>query len=288
VQAATTWRAGRFSFDLVSGVLVGIVNVTPDSFSDGGEFLDVDAAISHGLSLYESGAGLIDIGGESTRPGSHPVTAQVETERILPVVAALASRGVPVSVDTSKASVAAAAISAGACAVNDVTGFSAPEMVEVCVANRVGAVVMHMLGEPRTMQSSPRYQDVVAEVRAFLEKQARRLVEAGLDPEAIVVDPGFGFGKTTSHNLQIIAGLSELVTLGYPVMLGTSRKSTLAAIAGSRRPADRDGLTAITTALAYERGARIFRVHNVHASRDALQIAAAIVEPQTWEEWQQD
>ena len=262
--------------------------MTPDSFSDGGEFVEVDTAIRAGISMHDQGAAFVDVGGESTRPGAQPVSADEEIRRILPVIDGLAQAGVPVSVDTSKPSVARAAVEAGAGVINDVSGFENPQMAHVAAETGVGIVLMHMQGEPRTMQAAPTYGDVVAEVSTYLRERAESVVSSGVAPEAVVVDPGFGFGKTVGHNLELIAGLDRIAALGYPVMIGTSRKSTLAALTGEQDPKQRDGHTAVTTALGYERGARVFRVHDVAGSRDALQIAAAIVDPQTWEKWQQD
>jgi dihydropteroate synthase len=268
--------------------LVGILNVTPDSFSDGGDYPDVDKAVAAGEAMVAEGATIIDVGGESTRPGAEAVPAGEETERVLPVIKGLVDRGVTVSIDTSKPEVAALAIASGASVINDVTGFRNPDMIDVAAGSRSGAVVMHMLGDPRTMQDEPQYDDVVGDVRAFLVGQALRLVDAGLDPSAVVVDPGFGFGKTTRHNLELVNRLGEIVTSGFPVMLGASRKSTLKTLTGEEDPKRRDGHTAVLTAIGFDRGARLFRVHDVGQSRDALRIAAAIVNPQRWEEWQQD
>jgi dihydropteroate synthase len=269
-------------------MLVGVLNVTPDSFSDGGLYADSHEAIMTGLEMCEQGADMVDVGGESTRPGASSISADEECERVLPVVDGLVKSGVPVSVDTYKPEVAARAIEVGADAINDVTGFTNPAMVELVASRSVGAIVMHMKGEPRTMQANPTYEDVVREVGSFLLGRARALETAGVDPQSIVIDPGFGFGKTLEHNLELLNRLDEICALGYPVMLGTSRKSTLGEVAGRQDPLSRDIATATTTALGFERGARLFRVHNVPASRDALRIAAAIVDPQRWDEWQQD
>ncbi len=269
-------------------MLVGILNVTPDSFSDGGDYLDVDTAVAAGEAMVADGATIIDVGGESTRPGAGAVPAGEEAERVLPVVRALVDRGVTVSIDTSKPEVAALAIASGASVINDVTGFRDPDMIELAAVSRAGVIVMHMLGDPRTMQAEPRYNDVVDDVRAFVVGQALRLIDSGVDPSAVVVDPGFGFGKTTRHNLELVKRLGEIVASGFPVMLGASRKSTLAKLTGEEDPKRRDGQTAVLTAIGFDRGARLFRVHDVAQSRDALRIAAAIVNPETWEEWQQD
>lgn len=286
MDPATTWIPE--SFDLVAGMLVGVVNVTPDSFSDGGLYLDSHDAIMAGLELSVQGAWMVDVGGESTRPGASEVSIADECERVVPVVKGLADSGVSVSIDTHKPEVAARAIEAGADAINDVTGFTNPEMIDLCAATGVGAIVMHMKGDPRTMQANPTYRDVVSEVGSFLLDRAQALEAAGVAPHSIVIDPGFGFGKTLEHNLELMNRLDEICALGYPVMLGTSRKSTLGEVSGQSDPMSRDVATAATTALGFERGARLFRVHNVVASRDALRIAAAIVDPQRWDEWQQD
>lgn len=267
---------------------MGILNITPDSFSDGGMYVDPQVAIEAGLTMVKCGAGLVDVGGESTRPGAATVAVEEEIKRILPVIEGLAGAGVIVSVDTSKPGVAEAAVAAGARVINDVTGFGSPDMARLAASRDVGAVVMHMKGKPRTMQDNPVYGDVVTEVGQFLRARADGLIAAGVSADSIVVDPGIGFGKTPAHNLELLNRLPEIVQLGYPVLLGTSRKSTLKSITGEPDPKARDGQTAITTALGFERGARIFRVHDVPSSRDALLIAAAIVAPQRWEEWQLD
>ena len=286
--AISVWKTATAEHPLDRGLLVGILNITPDSFSDGGDYLDVEDAVAAGEAMSARGAAIVDVGGESTRPGARVVSAGEEADRVLPVVKALVDRGVPVSIDTSKPEVAALAIASGASVINDVTGFRNPDMIDIAVVSRSGVVVMHMLGDPRTMQDEPRYNDVVDDVKAFVVGQAMRLVDAGVDPAAVVVDPGFGFGKTTRHNLELVNRLGEFVTSGFPVMLGASRKSTLKALTGEEDPKRRDGHTAVLTAIGFDRGARLFRVHDIGQSRDALQIAAAIVNPQRWEEWQQD
>lgn len=264
--------------------VMGIVNVTPDSFSDGGRYLDTAAAIDHGLYLDGAGAAILDIGGESTRPGAAPVPAAVELQRVLPVIEGLVAAGVSaqLSVDTSKAAVAGAALAAGATLVNDVTALRGDRAMANLVA-RTGCDIclMHMLGDPRTMQSDPRYDDVVAEVKAFLAKRVGAAVAAGVPPERIIVDPGIGFGKTPEHNLELIAGLGTLAQLGRPVMIGTSRKAFLGRLTG-REVDDRLAATIATNVLAYERGARVFRVHDVGPVIDALKVAAATVTA-SWE-----
>jgi dihydropteroate synthase len=259
--------------------VMGVVNVTPDSFSDGGLYIDAGAAVAHALELQAEGASILDIGGESTRPGAEPVGASAELERVLPVIAGLHDRGVEarISIDTSKAAVAAAALDAGAMLVNDVTALRGdPEMAGLVAARGAQCCLMHMLGEPRTMQDDPRYGDVVSDVKAFLEERMAFAVAAGVAEEKILLDPGIGFGKTAAHNLELLARIDELVALGRPVVIGTSRKSFLGRITG--RPVDdRLAATIATNVLAYERGARVFRVHDVAPVRDALVMAAATV-----------
>jgi dihydropteroate synthase len=262
--------------------LMGIVNVTPDSFSDGGRFLDTDRAVVHGLELAAQGATILDIGGESTRPGAEPVADAEELRRVIPVIEGLrrsgvGDTGVRISIDTSKSSVARAALHAGAEIVNDVTALRGDPEMAALVARQTGPVcLMHMLGEPRTMQADPRYEDVVADVVTFLLERRDAAVAAGIDESRIWLDPGIGFGKTVAHNLALLDRVGELVAVGRPVVIGTSRKSFLGRITGR----DFDGLvpaTVATNVLAYERGVRIFRVHDVAQTRDALLIAAATV-----------
>lgn len=271
------WRVGETTIPLDRAVMVGILNVTPDSFSDGGSFEDPEAAVAHGIELSKAGAGIVDVGGESTRPGAVPVDEATELERVLPVVSTLVSEGVLVSIDTMKPRVAEAAIEAGARIVNDVGGLRNPEMIRLVADAGVGLVVMHMQGTPTTMQESPRYSDVVGEVSSFLQARAALAIEKGVDAERIVIDPGIGFGKTVEHNLRILARLSDLCEIGYPVMIGTSRKSFLGLITGTEAPERLDLATAVTVALAFERGARLFRVHDVSSSREATLVAGAIV-----------
>jgi dihydropteroate synthase len=264
--------------------LMGIVNVTPDSFSDGGEFLDAGAAVAHALELEGQGARILDIGGESTRPGAEPVSAQDELARVIPVLEGLHGKtGAEISIDTSKAAVARAAVRAGAGIVNDVSALRAdPEMAAVVADSGVRCCLMHMLGEPRTMQEHPRYGDVVDEVRAFLQARMEHAVSCGIAEERIVLDPGIGFGKSTAHNLELLMRLPEIASLGRPVLVGTSRKSFIGRIiaeatgAGEPAPAeDRLAGTIATNVMALERGASIFRVHDVAPVRDALAVAAA-------------
>jgi dihydropteroate synthase len=258
--------------------VMGVVNVTPDSFSDGGEFLDAARAIEHGRELVAQGADILDVGGQSTRPGAEPVSAEEEGRRVLGVVEALAGGGHRVSIDTSKAEVAAGALAAGATMVNDVTALRGdPEMAAVVAGAQVDCCLMHMLGEPRTMQRDPRYEDVVSEVKGFLEERLAFAVREGVAEERVMLDPGIGFGKTVDHNLALLDRLGEIVALGRPVVVGTSRKAFLGTLAGGRETAERLPGTIATNVLALERGARVFRVHDVGPVRDALAVALATV-----------
>lgn len=259
--------------------LMGVVNVTPDSFSDGGLYLDPSKAVEHGLLLEAEGAAILDIGGESTRPGADPVAQDEELRRVLPVIEGLVSAGskAQLSVDTSKGAVAAAALKAGATLVNDVTALRGdPEMAGIVAAAGADCCLMHMLGDPRTMQRAPRYRDVVSEVKAFLVERMAFAVAQGVAEERIFLDPGIGFGKTVQHNLELLGRVDELVAIGRPVVIGTSRKSFLGTLTG-REVHDRIAATIATNVLAYERGARVFRVHDVAAVNDALRVAAATV-----------
>jgi dihydropteroate synthase len=266
--------------------LMGVVNVTPDSFSDGGAFLQTDAAVAHGLELVGEGAEILDIGGESTRPGADPVSTEEELRRVIPVIEGLVAAGTKaqISIDTSKAKVAQAALGAGASLVNDVSAFRADPAIAGLVADSgAECCLMHMLGEPRTMQRDPHYAgDVVDEVKAFLEERMRFAVREGVSEERIMLDPGIGFGKTVAHNLELIDRLAELAELGRPIVIGTSRKSFLGRIAadaaGLAEPLDaqhRLAGTIATNVLALERGASVFRVHDVAPVREALAVAAA-------------
>ncbi len=256
-------------------MIMGVVNVTPDSFSDGGVFEDAAAAIAHGRRLIAEGAGIVDVGGESTRPGAAPVDAGEEQERVVPVVAGLAGAGARISIDTMKLAVAQAAVDAGATYVNDVTAFRHDPRLAGLVADRgLDCCLMHMLGEPRTMQDAPHYDDVVSDVKAFLEERMTAAVAAGVPEERIALDPGIGFGKTLDHNLELLRRLDELTALGRPLVIGTSRKSFLGRITG-RDVTERVHATVATSVMAFERGARVFRVHDVAATADALAVAAA-------------
>jgi len=257
--------------------VMGILNVTPDSFSDGGEWFDATAAVAHAREMAAEGAELIDVGGESTRPRADPVSEEEELRRVRPVVEALAADlPATLSVDTSKAAVARAALAAGAGFVNDVTALRGdPQMAAVVAEAGCECCLMHMLGEPRTMQDHPRYGDVVDDVRAFLEERVAVALASGIAPERINVDPGIGFGKTGEHNLELLRRLDEIVAIGFPVVIGTSRKSFLGRLTGRTDPHDRVAATVATSVLAFERGARLFRVHDVAPTVDALKVAAA-------------
>jgi dihydropteroate synthase len=260
-------------------VLMGVVNVTPDSFSDGGRFLEPSAAVAHGARLAGEGAAILDVGGESTRPGAEPVGADEELRRVVPVLEGLAAAGTGarLSIDTSKAAVASAALDAGASYVNDVTAFRGDPAIAGLVAERgVECCLMHMLGEPRTMQEDPRYEDVVSDVKAFLEQRLAFAVEAGVPEDHVTLDPGIGFGKTLEQNLELLRRLDEIAAIGRPVLVGTSRKSFLGKLTG-RAVDDRLAGTIATNVLAYARGASVFRVHEVAPVRDALTVAAATV-----------
>jgi len=259
---------------------MGVVNVTPDSFSDGGLYLDAEAAVAHGARMAAAGASILDVGGESTRPGAKPVDAREELRRVLPVVERLAASGHTVSVDTAKLEVARAALDAGASIVNDVSAFRfEPRLAELVAEHGARCCLMHMLGEPRTMQEDPRYGDVVAEVRAFLEERLAFALARGVPEASVWLDPGIGFGKTVEHNLELLRRLDEIVAIGRPVVVGTSRKSFLGRLAGGRAEGERLPGTIATNVLALERGASIFRVHDVAPVVDALAVAAATVRP---------
>jgi dihydropteroate synthase len=270
-------RCGDFSVDLSTPVVMGVINVTPDSFSDGGRFLEAGDAIGQGLRMVEEGAAIIDVGGESSRPGAEPVSAAEELRRVAPVIRALVARvNVPVSIDTCKVEVMRAALDLGATLVNDVRALRDEGAPEVVARTNAAVCLMHMLGEPRTMQHEPRYGDVVEDVREFLAGRARACEAAGVGRGRIVLDPGFGFGKTVAHNLELLRRLDRLVDLGYPVLAGLSRKSMIGTILG--RPVEQrlhGGLA--LAALAVANGARIVRSHDVAATVDAVRIAAAVI-----------
>ena len=254
---------------------MGVVNVTPDSFSDGGKFFDPQNAIAQAQRLIEEGADLVDVGGESTRPGAKGVDAQEELRRVLPVLRALRDSAVPVAIDTVKPQVMQAAIAEGVSVVNDISALRGPGALQTVAGCDVGVCLMHMLGEPRTMQAAPAYANVVEEVMSFLAERVGAAGYAGIARERIAIDPGFGFGKTVEHNLELLRNLERLAELGVPLLVGLSRKSMLGAITG--RPADeRMAAGAAAALLAVQHGARIVRVHDVAATRDALAVWAAV------------
>jgi len=257
--------------------LMGVVNVTPDSFSDGGLYLDPEAAIAHGRELAAAGAEILDVGGESTRPGAEAVSGEEELRRVVPVIQGLRDLDCELSVDTSKAAVAAAALDAGAVIVNDVTALRGDaEMAILCAERGATVVLMHMLGDPQTMQDDPRYEDVVAEVKTFLAERLEAAVGAGIAEERIWLDPGIGFGKTADHNLELLRRLGELRELGRPLVIGTSRKSFIGRLDGSAA-GERLGGTIASSVLASVEGAEVLRVHDVAEVRQALTVATAIL-----------
>jgi dihydropteroate synthase len=262
--------------------IMGIVNVTPDSFSDGGEFLDPERAIEHGRRLAGEGADILDVGGESTRPGAEAVTAEEEIVRIAPVVEALArGDGPPVSIDTSKAAVAESALGLGATTVNDVTALRGdPELAEICAQRRCDVVLMHMLGDPRTMQDNPVYDDVVEDIKAFLAERIEFAVAQGIEEERVWIDPGIGFGKTVEHNLDLHRRLGELAALGRPISFGSSRKSFIGKLTGAD-VGERLGGTIASNVIGYANGASMLRVHEVAPMRQALTVTDRIIGPRT-------
>jgi dihydropteroate synthase len=276
---STGKRPGRTGYSgpgMVPLLLMGVVNVTPDSFSDGGLYLDAEAAVEHGELLAGEGADILDVGGESTRPGAAPVSEEEELRRVVPVVERLAGVGPRISIDTTKVVVARAALEAGAEIVNDVSAFRFdPALAGLVAEEGVDCCLMHMLGDPRTMQEDPRYDDVVAEVKAFLEERLAFAVGEGVPEDRVWLDPGIGFGKTAEHNLELLRRLDEIVAIGRPVVVGTSRKSFLGKLTGGRPEGERLPGTIATNVVALERGASVFRVHDVAQVRDALLVAAA-------------
>lgn len=268
-------RCGRFSLPLDFPLLMGVVNITPDSFSDGGQFLSAQAAIAQAERLVSEGAAILDLGAESTRPGSAPVSEDEELARLLPVLEALQGLEVPVSVDTRRARVMREVLAAGASMINDIEALSGPGSLEAVAASGCGVCLMHMQGAPATMQVAPHYDDVVAEVGAFLAARAAAVESAGISRDRIVVDPGFGFGKTVAHNLELLRYLPRMAVSGLPVLAGLSRKATLGTLTG--RPAvERMPASIAAALLAAQRGATILRVHDVAATRDALAVWRAV------------
>ncbi|OZI71004.1 dihydropteroate synthase [Bordetella genomosp. 12] len=268
---ANSFLCGRFELDLERPLVMGIVNVTPDSFSDGGQHDDPDRAVAHARQLIAEGAHILDLGGESTRPGAPAVSAQEELRRLLPVIEALRDSGVPLSIDTFKPEVMRAVLDAGADMINDIYGFRQPGAIEAVAQSRCGLCVMHMKGEPGTMQDAPEYTDLMGEIGVFLGARAQRLRAAWVDPRRIVLDPGFGFGKTMDQNYQLLRRLASLRVSSYPLLIGLSRKSMIGAVTG--RPVGERLPGSIAAALAcVARGASIVRVHDVAATIDALKV----------------
>jgi dihydropteroate synthase len=275
-MASMLFRCGPHSLDLSTPRVMGVLNVTPDSFSDGGRFADVTAAVAHALRMVEEGAALLDVGGESTRPGAHAVSAEEEIYRVVPVIEALvAHTKVPISVDTSKPAVMTAAVRAGATLINDVRALREPGALEAAADTGAAICLMHMQGEPRTMQVDPRYDDVVAEVRSFLHERAEACRAAGIARDRLAIDPGIGFGKRLEHNLALLADLPALVGLGWPVLIGVSRKSMFGALLGRAVDERVAGGVAMTTA-AVLNGASILRTHDVAPTVDAVKVAVAL------------
>lgn len=268
---ANTFLCGRFEFDLERPLVMGIVNITPDSFSDGGQHADTDSAVSHARRLIDEGAQILDLGGESTRPGAEPVSAQDELARLLPVIEALRDCGVPLSIDTFKPEVMRAVLDAGADMINDIYGFRQPGAIEAVAQSRCGLCVMHMKGEPGTMQQAPEYTDLLGEISVFLGARAQRLRAAWVDPRRIVLDPGFGFGKTADHNYQLLRRLSSLRVSSYPLLTGLSRKTMIGEATG-KPVADRLAGSIAGALACVARGSSIVRVHDVAETVDALKV----------------
>jgi len=270
------WPKGRLDFS--TGCLVmGILNVTPDSFSDGGEFFDPDKAVEHGLQMVADGAAVIDVGGESTRPGSDPVSTEQQIQRVVPVIEALCEKtDVPVSIDTYKFEVAQAALDAGAAIINDITALSDERMGELAAERQVPVALMHMQGTPATMQIEPKYDDVVGEVLEFLLDRAKRAEKLGIPKDMIFIDPGIGFGKTTEHNFSLLRNIDKFVTTGYRVLVGTSRKRFIGQITGKETPAERIFGTAATVALCAAAGVSVVRVHDVAEMVDVVKVVEEV------------
>ena len=271
------WQVGKVDF---SGgcVVMGILNVTPDSFSDGGEFLDVDRAVAHGIAMVQAGAAIIDIGAESTRPGSKAVSIDEQISRVIPVIERLAAKiKIPISIDTYDADVAAAALDAGAGMINDITALHDERMGKLAAKRKVPVVLMHMQGEPATMQAEPKYEDVVAEVLDFLLARAEFAQKMGIQKEMIIIDPGIGFGKTTEHNLELLRNIDKFVQSGWMVLVGASRKRFIGELTGKTEPSGRIFGTAATVAVCATAGVSIVRVHDVAEMVDVLKVARGIV-----------
>ena len=270
-------RLGSERMDLSRPRVMGVLNRTPDSFADGGAYVDFGAALEHGRAMLAEGADILDVGGESTRPGAAPVSAEEELKRVLPLILRLAGElGAPVSIDTSKPEVMRAAVQAGAVMINDVYALRLPGALETAAESGVAVCLMHMQGEPRTMQKDPHYKDVVAEVQEFLLARAEACLKAGIPKERIALDPGFGFGKTLEHNLMLLRRLPELAAHGYPLVVGLSRKSMLGTLLGGKPVEQRVHASVTAALLAAQNGACILRVHDVAATVDALKVSAAV------------
>ena len=270
-------RAGKFLLDLSHPLVMGIVNVTPDSFSDGGKFLVRNNAIAHARRLINDGADIVDIGGESTRPGAAAASLQEELDRVMPVLETMIADGIPVSIDTQKTAVMVSAIKAGASMINDVNALLSDGAVNACAASNVAICLMHKQGAPATMQAAPSYLDVVAEVIAFLALRSKACLDAGIAVDRIVIDPGFGFGKTLEHNFKLLRELKSLVALGYPVLTGFSRKASLGIVTG-RGADERLAASIVAAVLCAQNGATILRVHDVRETVDALKVLKAASE----------
>jgi dihydropteroate synthase len=272
------WQLRDRTLDLSTrGVVMGVLNVTPDSFSDAGAFVDIERAVAHALAMVAEGAEIVDIGGESTRPGAEPVSAEEEAARVLPVIERLAPHGVLISIDTMKPVVAQAALEAGAAIVNDVSGLRDPAMREVVRASGAGAIIMHMQGAPHDMQRAPAYEDVIRAVRQFFRQQQATCITSGVAPQRLAFDPGIGFGKTVAHNRALLRSLGELAPAERPVVLGVSRKSFLGEAIGSRAMEDRAWPTVALTSFARTLGARVVRVHEVRANVEAMRMTEAML-----------
>lgn len=270
------WHCGERELDTSKVLIMGVLNVTPDSFSDGGLYAAVDVACEHARQMVAEGATIIDVGGESTRPGSSEVDTREELSRVLPVVRVLANEGVIVSIDTRHAQVAQACVDEGAAIINDISGFRDPAMVEVAKSSSVGLIIVHMLGEPKTMQATPHYTDVVKEVRAFLVQRAFELEAEGIAHDRICIDPGPGFGKTFEHNLALLRATAQLADIGYPLMAAYSRKNFIGSLTGIREP-ERRVVGSVTAAMyAASQGARVLRVHDIAPTIEALKVLAAV------------
>jgi dihydropteroate synthase len=275
------WPSGKLDFS-AGCVVMGVLNVTPDSFSDGGDFLDADKAIEHGLQMAAEGAAIIDVGGESTRPGSEPVSVSGQINRTVPVIQALCEKLiVPISIDTYNVEVAKAALKAGASMINDITALADDKMGKLAAAEQVPVVLMHMQGTPKTMQAEPKYDDVVDQVCDFLLERARRAQGFGIPKERIFIDPGIGFGKTLEHNLLLLRNIHEFIDTGYRLLVGTSRKSFIGKLTGKQKPSDRIFGTAATVALSVAAGVSIVRVHDVAQMLDAIKVAEAVMRRST-------